>query len=287
VSANEDGDIALTGTMTSSTALVTGANRGLGREIALGIAGSGVSVGLIGRSRPGLEAVAGQIGAAGGRAAIGIADVRDFAAVQSAVADVQDRLGPIDLLVNNAGVIDPVEVPVWEADPNDWWDVVETDLRGPFHLIRAVVPGMIERGRGRVIDLSSGAGANDREVYSAYCAAKAGLFRLTGNLHLAGYQRGLRAFELAPGTVRTGMTASMPMHADRTDWSDPAWLVDLVLAVARGDLDAWSGCFLRAGVDTVDSLRKAAPELADGSGAVPPPARRLAVVPWGPTDPLA
>jgi 3-oxoacyl-[acyl-carrier protein] reductase len=277
---------ARTTTGPARTALVTGANRGLGRELALGLARSGIAVGLLGRSQPGLSAVADEIAASGGRAAVGTADVRDLAAVHAVVVAVQEQLGAVDLLVNGAGVIDPVEVPAWQADPGDWWDVVETDLRGPFHLVRAVVPGMIERGGGRVINLSSGAGANDREIYSAYCAAKAGLFRLTGNLHLAGYQQGLRAFEVSPGTVRTDMTASMPMHADRTDWAEPEWLVDLVLGVALGQLDAWSGCFLRSGVDTVESLRKAAQDLDDGSGSVPSPARRLTVVPWGPSDPL-
>ena len=274
-------------TRSSATALVTGANRGVGRELALGLARSGIAVGLLGRSQAGLAAVAEEVAAAGGRAAIGLADVRDFDAVQAAVNAVQGELGGIDLLVNSAGVIDSVEVPVWQADPDEWWDVVETDLRGPFHLVRAVVPGMIERGAGRVIDLSSGIGANDREIYSAYGAAKAGLFRLTGNLHLAGFARGVRAFEVSPGTVRTDMTAAMPVHAGRTDWTGPEPVLDLILAVARGELDAWSGCFLRAGVDTVDSLRKAAHELADGSAAVPPPIRRLAVNPWGPGDPLA
>jgi 3-oxoacyl-[acyl-carrier protein] reductase len=270
------------------TALVTGGTRGLGREIALGLAGSGIAVGLLGRSRPGLEAVAEQIRAAGGKAGVGVADVRDFAEVEAGVADIQDQIGDLDLLVNNAGVIDRVEEPAWEADPGDWWDVVETDLRGPFHLVRAVVPGMVQRGGGRVVDLNSGAGAMDREIYSAYCAAKAGLFRLAGNLHLAGYQHGLRAFEISPGTVRTDMTAAMPLHADRTDWAPPESLVDLVLAVARGELDAWSGCYLRSDVDTPGSLRKAAAELADAEGGtVPGPARRLAVVPWGPGDPLA
>ena len=269
------------------TALVTGANRGLGRALALGLARSGIAVGLLGRSEAGLAAVAEEVARAGGRAAVGLADVRDFAAVQAAIGAVQAELGGIDLLVNSAGVIDSVEVPVWRADPEDWWDVVETDLRGPFHLVRAVVPGMVQRRAGRVIDLSSGIGANDREIYSAYGAAKAGLFRLTGNLHLAGFARGLRAFEISPGTVRTEMTAAMPVHAARTDWTAPERVLDLILAVARGELDAWSGCFLRAGVDTVDSLRKAAQELADDSGAVPVPTRRLAVTPWGGTDPLA
>ena len=284
------------------TALITGANRGLGRELALGLARAGIAVGLLGRSAPALEAVATEIRSAGGRAAVGVADVRDFAAVVAAVVAVQDQLGDLDLLVNSAGVIDPVEVPVWEASADGWWDVVETDLRGPFHLIRAVVPRMIERGGGRVINLSSGAGAQDREVYSAYCAAKAALFRLTGNLHLAGLSLGMRAFELSPGTVQTDMTAAMPMHAARTDWTPPQRLVDLALGVAEGELDAWSGCFLRAGVDTVESLRKAARDITSGDGGagaggvaggdvggygfVPAPIRRLAVVPWGPTDPL-
>lgn len=95
-----------------------------------------------------------------------------------------DALGPIDLLVNNAGVIETREVPIWEADPDEWWDVVETDLAAR---------------RGRAVNLNSGAGAADRPVYSAYCAAKAGLFRLSGNLHLAGADLGLRAFEVSPG----------------------------------------------------------------------------------------
>jgi NAD(P)-dependent dehydrogenase (short-subunit alcohol dehydrogenase family) len=268
------------------TALVTGANRGIGRELALGLAGSGIAVGLLGRAGPGLELVAEEIRAAGGTAVVAVADVRRLAEVDAVVADVQDAIGGLDLLVNSAGVIESQEGPVWTADPGEWWDVVETDLRGPFHLIRAVVPGMLERGGGRVINLNSGSGTHDRAVYSAYAAAKTGLFRLTGNLHLAGFADGLRAFELAPGTVRTAMTAGMPMHADRTAWTPPQAVVELAIGFARGELDAWSGCFVRAGVDTVESLRKVAAELGD-PGEVPTPARRLVVAPWGPGDPLS
>lgn len=269
-------------------AIVTGANRGIGRELALGLARSGVAVGLLGRSADDLEEVAGRIRAGGGTAGVATAEVRDHARVVEAVAALEDGLGGTDLLVNNAGVIEAAEVPAWEADPQEWWDVVETDLRGPFHLVRAVVPGMVGRGGGRVVDLSSGAGAADRDVYSAYCAAKAGLFRLGGNLHLAGYDRGLRSFELAPGVVRTGMTGSMAAHTGRTGWTPPEAVVDLVVAIARGELDAWSGCYLRAGGDTVESLTAAAAALPDGGhGGVPAPARRLVVAPWGPTDPMA
>ncbi len=84
------------------------------------------------------------------------ADVTDLAAVRAAVQRVTDELGPVDLLVNNAGLIDAAEVPVWEADPEQWWSVVESQLRGPFHLVQAVVPAMVARGGGRVVDLASG-----------------------------------------------------------------------------------------------------------------------------------
>jgi 3-oxoacyl-[acyl-carrier protein] reductase len=269
------------------TALVTGANRGLGRGLALGLAADGVAVGLLGRRRDALEAVAREIREAGGRAAVVPADVRSYEATMAAVAAVEAMLGGVDLLVNNAGVVDPVEVPVWEAEPQDWWDVVETDLRGPFHCVRAVVPGMLRRGGGRVIDLNSGAGARDREVYSAYCAAKAGLFRIGGSLHLAGFERGLRSFELSPNVVETDMTHSMPMHEGRSEWTPVETVVALAVALARGELDAWSGCFLRAGADTPESLAAAAAELTgDPEGRVPAPFRRLVVHPYGPSDPI-
>jgi 3-oxoacyl-[acyl-carrier protein] reductase len=263
-------------------ALVTGAGRGLGRHTAIALGEAGLSVGLLGRSPGGLTGVQNQIDRSGGRATTAIADVRDLPAVEAAVAAIEAELGPIDLLVNNAGVIEPSEVPVWAADPGEWWDVVETDLRGPFHLIKAVVPGMIERGAGRVVNLSSGAGAADREIYSAYCAAKAGLFRISGNLHLAGYDQGIRAFEVSPGVVETDMTHSMRMHDARTDWTPPSALTDLILAAARGDLDAWSGAFIRAGIDTPESLSKRAE-----AGGLPPTARRLGILPYGDDDPLA
>lgn len=256
------------------TALVTGAGRGLGRALAAGLSGAGLRVAVLGRSP---QSLAGVLADLGDGAVPVVADVRDAAAVQAAVQVAEQALGGIDLLVNNAGVIDQAEVPIWEADPASWRDVVETDLLGPFHCVRAVVPGMLARGGGRVVDLSSGAGAKDRDAYSAYCAAKAGLFRIAGNLHLAGYPRGLRAFEVSPGVVRTDMSTGMPMHAERTAWTPVQQVVDLVVAVAQGRLDAWSGRYLRAGVDDPSRLAAVTP-----LGA----ARTLGVLPYGPDDPL-
>jgi 3-oxoacyl-[acyl-carrier protein] reductase len=278
-------DPTFSGVPAAGVALVTGAGRGIGRAIAVGLSRAGVSVALLGRSPDPLEDVAAEVASHGVATSWAGADVRDYEQVAGAVERLEAALGDIDLLVNNAGVIEPVEVPVWEEGPETWWHVVETDLRGPFHCVRAVVPGMVARGGGRVINLSSGAGAEDRQVYSGYSAAKAGLFRITGSLHLAGYDRGIRAFEISPGHVRTDMTSAMAMHADRQDWTPVQRVVDLVVAAAIGRLDAWSGGFLRAGTDTPESLDRA--ELLAGEQGLPPFARRLGVMPYGPDDPLS
>jgi 3-oxoacyl-[acyl-carrier protein] reductase len=264
------------GTPAARVALVTGAGRGIGRAIAVGLGRAGLDVALLGRSPEALEDVAAEVASHGVGASWAGADVRDFAQVQNAVERLEAALGDIDLLINNSGAIEPVEVPVWDAGPETWWHVVETDLRGPFHCVRAVVPGMIARGGGRVVNLSSGVGAEDRDIYSAYAAAKAGLFRITGSLHLA--------FEISPGVVRTDMSSAMSMHSDRTQWTPVARVVDLVVAAAGGELDAWSGAFLHAGVDTPESLDAA--ELRAGEAGLPPRARRLGILPYASDDPL-
>jgi len=253
------------------TALVTGASRGIGRALAVGLAAAGLDVALLARDERRLEETAEEVRAAGGRVVVLACDVTDVAAVEGAVARAEAELGSIDLLVNNAGAIDP-EVPLWEADPETWWSVVETNVRGPFLLARAVVPGMLARGGGRVIDVNSGAGTRDGVDATAYYVSKTALFRIGGALHEAGFAQGLRSFELAPGVVRTDMTTSMCMHADRTDWTEPADVVALVVALAGGGLDALSGCYVRVGADTPDSLRALA------ARGLAPEERRLRVV---------
>lgn len=244
------------------TALVTGASRGIGRELARGLAAAGLDVGLLARDEVRLARTAGEIEAGGGRAVAVTADVTDAVAVRRAVSEVERALGPIDLLVNNAGRSDS-EVPVWEAEPEQWWQVVETNVRGPFLLSHAVVPGMLARGGGRVVDLSSGAAVHDMALATGYNVSKTALMRLGGAMHEAGFDRGLRVFELAPGVVRTDMSTAMRAHAGRTEWTDPADVVELLLAIASGDLDDCSGCYLRTGADTPESLRAALAAGAD------------------------
>ena len=265
------------------TALATGASSGIGRELALGLAREGLAVGLLGRDAGRRAAVAREAAAlgAGVRTATATADVTDLAQVRAAVTAVEAALGPVGLLVSSAGTIEAAEAPIWEADPDEWRSVVEASLLGSFHAVRAVVPGMVERGGGRVVDLNSGSGTRDSAVNTAYFAAKTGLFRIGGALHAAGYDRGLRAVELAPGVVDTPMTRAMPAHEGRTEWTDPADVVALVVAFARGELDGWSGRMVRAGVDDVATLRRLAEQGLDAG------ARTLRLRPYGPADPLA
>jgi NAD(P)-dependent dehydrogenase (short-subunit alcohol dehydrogenase family) len=269
----------------ATTALVTGATRGIGRAVVLGLADAGLDVALLARDAERLEEVAAEVRERGRRALALPADVTDEGAVADAVARAEapvseGGLGAVDLLVNNAGRID-AEVPLWEADADEWWQILDTNVRGPFLLARHVVPGMLARGGGRVVDLNSGSGSHDMLVSSAYNLSKTALMRLGHHLHAAGHERGLRVLELAPGVVQTDMTASMGMHADRTEWTPVERTVELVTAFARGDLDACSGWFVRASHDTPELLAALA------AGTTSPVARRLRVQPAGRDDPLA
>jgi len=248
--------------------------------IARALAAAGYAVCLVARDGPAAARVAEEIGFRGGRAMSRSVDVTDEVGVGGAVAAVLSSWGRIDLLVNNAGSIER-EVPLWEADVDQWWSVVTTNVRGPFLTTRAVVPHMIAAGGGRVINLNSGAGTAERAELSAYSASKSALARITGSTHQAGWAHGIRAFDLAPGNVRTDMTLSMGLHRGRTEWTDPTAVTDLALALAGGGLDAWSGRFVRAGVDTAATLLAQA-GLGMGEGA-----RTLRLRPWGPSDPLS
>lgn len=265
--------------LTGLVALVTGASAGIGRHLAEGLAARGAAVAGIARGGDRLRAAMDEVAAATGARTLAVpADVTDTAAVDAAVAAVSRELGTVGLLVNNAGLVDAAEVPLWDADPGQWWAVVESQVRGPFLLARAVLPGMVAAGRGRVVGLASGIGTRADPLYSAYSAGKTAQMRITESIDLAGAAHGVRAFDVAPGVVDTAMTRAMPMHAGRTEWTRPADVVDLVVAIAAGELDAWSGRFLRAGVDGLDTLRATTP-----SGD----ARKLRLVPYGDGDPLS
>ncbi|GGK61027.1 SDR family NAD(P)-dependent oxidoreductase [Ornithinimicrobium pekingense] len=259
----------MTAASADRVALVTGASRGIGAHIVQALAGAGWTV--VGLSRSGQVADGAQ----------GVAcDVTDADAVDRAVRQVVDEFGRIDLLVNNAGLIE-TEQPLWDADVDEWWQVMVTNVKGPFLLMRAVVPHMLSAGGGRVINLNSGSGTRESDVLTAYHASKSALARLTGGVALAGAQHGVHAFDLAPGVVESDMTHSMKLHQGRTEWTDPEDVKALVLAIADGELDGFSGRFVRAGTDELDVLRRRS---AEGMGEGE---RMLRLRPWGAGDPLS
>jgi NAD(P)-dependent dehydrogenase (short-subunit alcohol dehydrogenase family) len=263
----------------TGVALVTGASSGIGRHLAEGLAARGMAVAGLARGAERLTTAMAEVAEATGARTLGVAaDVTDRASVDAATARVAEELGPLELLVNNAGLIDEFEVPLWETDPDQWWDVVTSHLRGGYLLCRAVVPWMLLRNSGRVVNLGSGQGLAAQPEYSAYAVAKTGLMRITEALAGGLEGSGVCTFDVAPGVVDTPMTRSMPKWRGRTEWTPPEKVVEMVAAIAAGELDQWSGRFLRVGVDDPVALRGITPE---GS------ARQLRLDPYGDGDPLA
>ena len=264
--------------LAGQVALVTGASSGIGRHLAQGLAERGMVVAGMARSADILTGVMAKVADDTGARTLAVpADVTDRASVEAAVARVTAELGNVDLLVNNAGVIDAAEVPLWEADPDQWWDVVASHVKGAFLLCRTVVPWMLLRNQGRIVNIASGQSVRVNPVYSAYGVAKTGLVRITEALHAALEGSDVKAFDLAPGVVDTPMTRSMSMWDGRTDWTPPEQVVEFVAAIARGELDSWSGRLVRVGADDPAVLAGMTPE---------DDARRLRLRPYGGDDPL-
>ncbi|WP_347060550.1 SDR family oxidoreductase [Blastococcus sp. HT6-30] len=262
----------------AGVALVTGASTGIGRHLVEGLAARGMVVAGVARNPDRLRTAMAEVAEATGARTLAVAaDVTDRASVEAAVGEVREELGPIELLVNNAGLIDEFEVPIWEADPEQWWDVVSSHVRGAQLTIRTVVPWMVLRNRGRVVNIASGMGTRANPDYSAYSVAKTALVRLTEGLATALEGSNVRAFNVAPGVVDTPMTRAMHMWQGNTHWTPPEKVVELIAAIAAGELDQWSGRFVRAGKDHLDVLRRTTPDDA---------ARQLRLRPYGEDDPL-
>lgn len=198
----------------SEIALVTGGGRGIGASIARELTDAGFRVAVGGRTAEQVEEVAGEVD---GLALVG--DVSRREDVEAWVEATERELGPIDLLVNNAGISGPGG-PLWETEPEAWWQVFEINVFGLYLCCRAVLPGMIERGRGRIVNLGSGAGylPGGGIVNSVYGASKAAVNRLGEMLDEQTAEHGVHVFTISPGLVRTAMTESF---GDDAPWTTP------------------------------------------------------------------
>lgn len=189
------------GGVSGKRVLITGASRGIGAAAARVFADAGARVGLAARDAGAVTALAAEIGAG----ALPIScDVSDHSQMVAAVAAMTRHFGGVDILINNAGVIEPI-AGLDQVDPAAWDRLIDINLKGVFHGIRAVLPSMITRGGGTVITVSSGAAHTPLEGWSAYCASKAGAAMLSACLHHEMRLKGIRALALSPGTVATDM----------------------------------------------------------------------------------
>lgn len=266
----------------ASVAVVTGPGRGIGRAIALGLANSGIAVGLVGRHITDLRSIARETSPGAAPVHCAVADVTDATAVKAAVAEIESNLGPVDLLVSNAGLVDPREQSFSNADIDDLWRVVEVNLRGPMLMARACLPGMLARGGGRIVHVNSGFASRRGVAYTGYAVSKAGLAKLTTMLDQQYAERGIVVLDISPGLVRTGMTESMPMWRARSGvrWGAVEPIVEAVLATAAGRLDALHGRFVHAQADDLEQLVRHADEIVSHD------ARVMRIVPYAADDPI-
>jgi 3-oxoacyl-[acyl-carrier protein] reductase len=221
-------------------ALVTGGGRGIGANIARSLAADGWSVVVGARSRDQVEQVADEIG---GRAVE--VDVASRESVERAIAEA----GPVELLVANAGIGN--RNVTWESDPADWWRTFEVNVLGVHLCCAAVIPGMLERGSGRIVITGSGASYLPGQTATAYPASKAAVGRYgeTLNNELEGR---IPVFVISPGLVRTAMTEDA--FSDDAPWTPPELAPELVRKLATGRYDALAGRYLHAEHDDVDDL---------------------------------
>ena len=210
--------------MDDRVAWITGASRGLGRELALGFAAAGAAVVLNARSQEKLDEVAAEIRSAGGVAETLAGSIADPDTIERTMQLVRERFGRLDALVNNAGV-SPMFVRAERMDQTDWRDVLEVNLTAPLACATAALPLLEARG-GSVVNVSSIHGARAHERIAAYAASKGGLEMLTRSLAVEWATRGVRVNAVAPGYLETDLTTALREH--------PRWSVSLKARIPMG-----------------------------------------------------
>jgi 3-oxoacyl-[acyl-carrier protein] reductase len=201
--------------LTGKTALITGAGRGIGRATAIALAKEGVHIGMIGLSMDNLEKVSAELVQYGVTVSAATADVSDLASVTNAVEHIKSDLGSIDILINNAGIAKFGGF--LDLSPEEWEEIIKVNLMGVYNVTRAVLPEMIERKTGDIINISSSAGQRGAAVTSAYSASKFAVLGLTEALMLEVRKHNIRVTALTPSTVATDLAFETNLIAENRD----------------------------------------------------------------------
>ncbi|MEO1701856.1 MAG: SDR family oxidoreductase [Pseudomonadota bacterium] len=229
------------------TALITGASRGIGEATARHLAANGWNVVLAARSLSDIERIVAELREAGGEALAKDCDVADYASASALVDAARNRFGDIDLVVNNAGVINPI-ARLADSNPEEWSSVVDINLKGVYHVVRAVLPVMLQTGSGTIINISSGAANAPLEGWSHYCATKAAVKMLTAMVHKEYGDKGIRSVGLSPGTVATNMQVDIKASGinpvsqlDPDVHIPPEWVARAIAWLAGAGADGYLG----------------------------------------------
>jgi NAD(P)-dependent dehydrogenase (short-subunit alcohol dehydrogenase family) len=253
-------------------AIVTGAGRGFGKAIAMRLAREGYAVALTARTQSQIDEVAAEIRRLGGRALALAGDVTDRQGVDRVVTEAERQLGPIMLLINNAGVPGPFG-PIWAVDPEEWWASQAVHIRAPLLFLRAVLPGMIQRRAGRIVIVSAKASRLVAANLSAYCVGKIAQTRIVEEVAVETRELGISAFAIDPGFVFTELASQTMSSPEAQRWlpgmvtrlrekrADPNAAADLAscaqrcVDLASGRYDRLSGRYFEMNDDLEQALR--------------------------------
>lgn len=215
--------------ITGKVALITGAGRGIGRATAIAFAQEGIHVGLVGRTLSNLEKVEAELKEFDVKVALAAADVSDIESITSAVESIRTELGPIDILVNNAGISKFGSF--MELTPEEWTNIIDVNVNGVYYTTRAVLPEMLERNTGDIINISSTAGQKGGPITSAYSASKAAVIGLSEALMMEVRKKDIRVTTLTPSTVATDMAVDLNLTDGNPDKvMQPEDLAELMVA---------------------------------------------------------
>lgn len=215
--------------LNGKTAIITGAGRGIGRATAIALAKEGVNLGLIGLNMSNLEKVAAELVQYDVKVSAATADVTNLESVTHAVEHIKSDLGPIDILINNAGIAKFGGF--LDLTPDEWEKIIQVNLMGVYNVTRAVLPGMIERKSGDIINISSSAGQKGAPVTSAYSASKFAVLGLTESLMLEVRKHNIRVTALTPSTVVTDLAIDTNLVSGNEDnVMHPEDLAELIVA---------------------------------------------------------